>query len=234
MSGHYIVTISLWVAYFPYPGLLFLTPPRAALFTLFTVGMAGSSFQFLVLNSSTIENLSRRTKVWQLAVHVPRPLDSAAAARLPTITYPLARPNSPAEQAPQGRVFAILRSKPGENPWDRGALENIRSVMGKHWYDWILPIKHSPCRNHEREDSQFALGPIVDRIRAEAGLIHPLEPVSADGRRRRRRKRSRNSRTQLRQQTGIPSQHQGERGDGETLESGIASSGVNNNEAPST
>lgn len=167
--------------------------------------MTGSSFQFLVLNSSTIENLSRRTKVWQLAVHVPRPLASAAAARLPTIAYPLVRPNSPPQQAPQGRVFAILHSKPGENPWDRGTLENIRSVMGKHWYDWILPIKHSPCRNHEREDSQFALGPIVDRMRAEAGLIHPQEPVSADAKRRRRRKRSRKSRIQLRQQTGISS-----------------------------
>lgn len=205
------------------------------MFTLFTVGMAGSSFQFLVLNSSTIENLSRRTKVWQLAVHVPRPLDPAAAARLPTITYPLGKPNSPPEQARQGRVFAILRSKPGENPWDRGALENIRSVMGKHWYDWILPIKHSPCRNHEREDSQFALGPIVDRMRAEAGLIDPQELVSADAKRRRRRKRSRNFSNQSRQQTGIPSQHQGESGVGETVESGIASSGVNyNSEAPST
>lgn len=179
--------------------------------------MTGSSLNFLWLNSSTIENLSRRTKVWQLAVHIPRPLDSAAATRLPTIAYPLVSPNSPPEQAPHGKVFAILRSKPGENPWDRGALENIRSVMGKHWYDWILPIKHSPCCNHEREDSQFALGPVVDRMRTEAGLIHPQEPVSADAKRRRRRKRSRNSRTQSRQQTARFSQHQEGSGMGRIL-----------------
>lgn len=204
------------------------------MFTLFTVGMTGSSLQFLVLNSSTIENLSRRTKVWQLAVHIPRPLGSAAATRLPTIAYPLVSPNSPPEQSPQGKVFAILRSKPGENPWDRGPLENIKSVMGKRWYDWILPIKHSPCRNHEREDSQFALGPVVDRMRAEAGLIHPQEPVSADAKRRRRRRRSRNSRTQSRQHEAISSQHQGESGVVETPAPGIASSGVTNSEAPYT
>lgn len=196
--------------------------------------MTGSSLQFLVLNSSTIENLSRRTKVWQLAVHVPRPLDSAAATRLPIIAYPLVSPNSPPEQAPQGKVFAILRSKPGENPWDRGALENIRSVMGKHWYDWILPLKHSPCRNHEREDSQFALGPVVDRMRAEAGLIHPQESVSADAKRRRRRKRSRNPRTHSRRRSEISGQHKGESGVGKTPESGIASSGVTSSEAPYT
>lgn len=196
--------------------------------------MTGSSLQFLVLNSSTIENLSRRTKVWQLAVHVPRSLDSAAVTRLPTIAYPLVSPSSPPEQAPYGKVFAILRSKPGENPWDRGVLENIRSVMGTYWYDWILPIKHSPCRNHEREDSQFALGPVVDRMRAEAGLIHPQEPVSADAKRRRRRKRSINSRTQSRQQTARLSQHQGGSGVQETSESGLASSVTTNSEAPYT
>lgn len=196
--------------------------------------MTGSSLQFLVLNSSTIENLSRRTKVWQLAVHVPRPLDSAAATRLPSIAYPLVRPNSAPEQVPQGKVFAILRSKPGENPWDRGALENIRSVMGKNWYDWILPIKHSPCRNHEREDSQFALGPVVDRMRAEVGLIHPQESVSVDAKRRRRRRRSRKSRTRSKQQTELSSQHQGESGAKKTPVSGIASSGVTSSEAPYT
>ena len=196
--------------------------------------MSGSSLNFLVLNSSTIENLSRRNKVWQLAVHISRPLDSAAATRLPTIAYPLVSSNSPPEQAPHGKVFAILRSKPGENPWDRGALENIRSVMGTHWYDWILPIKHSPCHNHEREDSQFALGPVVDRMRAEAGLIYPQEPVSADAKRRRRRKRSINSRTQSRQQTARLSQHQGGSGVEETPESALASSGATHSEAPYT
>lgn len=204
------------------------------MFALFTVGMTGSSLKFLVLNSSTIENLSRRTKVWQLAVHVPQPLDSAAATRLPTIAYPLVAPNSPPDPAPLGKVFAILRSKPGENPWDRGALQNIRSVMGKHWYDWVLPIKPSPCRNHERDDSQFALGPVVDRMRAEAGLIYPQQPVSADPKRRRKSKRSRHSSPQPKQQTGMSNQRQGGTGFGESPESGIASSGVTTSEVAYT
>ncbi|KAK6367974.1 uncharacterized protein PV06_09299 [Exophiala oligosperma] len=44
----------------------------AALFFVFSAGMCGSSLQFAFLNSSTIENFTRKTKVWYLAVHVPR------------------------------------------------------------------------------------------------------------------------------------------------------------------
>lgn len=64
----------------------------------------------------------------------------------------------------------ILRSRPGENPWDRGPMENFKSVFGDRWYDWILPLKYSPCCNHDGSESQFALGPVVERMRKEAGL----------------------------------------------------------------
>ncbi|KIW51876.1 hypothetical protein PV05_10557 [Exophiala xenobiotica] len=44
----------------------------AALFFVFSAGMCGSSLQFAFLNSSTIENFTRKTKVWYLAVYVPK------------------------------------------------------------------------------------------------------------------------------------------------------------------
>lgn len=43
----------------------------SALFFLFTAGMCGSSLQFVFINSTTIENFSRKSKVWYLAVWVP-------------------------------------------------------------------------------------------------------------------------------------------------------------------
>lgn len=44
----------------------------SALFLLFTIGMAASSIQLSLVNSSTVENLSRKSKVWFLAVLIPR------------------------------------------------------------------------------------------------------------------------------------------------------------------
>lgn len=58
------------------PGFLdvhyFLLLGISALFTLFSLGMAGSSIQLAIINSTTVENLSRRSKIWFLAVLIPR------------------------------------------------------------------------------------------------------------------------------------------------------------------
>ncbi|KZF22954.1 DHHC zinc finger membrane protein [Xylona heveae TC161] len=75
------------------------------------------------------------------------------------------------------RTFAILRTKPGENPWDLGYYNNFKTVMGNHWYDWFIPVRHSPCTDHESGESAFAVGPIVDRLRAEAGILPSTSPL---------------------------------------------------------
>lgn len=51
----------------------FTNEDSAVLFSLFEIGMAGSSIQFALRNSTTIENLSGRATVWYLAVHINRP-----------------------------------------------------------------------------------------------------------------------------------------------------------------
>lgn len=172
----------------------------AAFFAPFTIGLTGSSLQFVILNTTTIENLSRRNKVWQLAIYIPRPL---ASPPFPIISYPLVSPSSPSQNPnPQPRTFAILHSKPGENPWDLGAFANFKSVMGERWYEWFIPLTHSPCCQHDRGESQFALGPVVQRMRVEAGLApapsreegieSPKGEKGVDGfARRKRRRRSR-------------------------------------------
>lgn len=71
------------------------------------------------------------------------------------------------------KTFAILHTKPGENPFDLGPYQNFKTVMGDHWYDWLLPIRYSPCCNHDRNHSQFPMGPVVQRMRAEAGIAGP-------------------------------------------------------------
>ena len=141
--------------------------------------MLGSSLQLSWLNSSTIENLNRHTKVWTLAILIPRPQDFYAARSglppmFPTVTYPetgseqseTAPPNTPR------REFAILHTRPGENPWDLGSrFANLCEVMGYSIFDWFVPLRHSPCADHSGQESAFALGPVVQRLRREAGII---------------------------------------------------------------
>ncbi|KAL9631145.1 MAG: hypothetical protein Q9164_006045, partial [Protoblastenia rupestris] len=178
INVHWIVTVAL-----------------AALFGLFTAGMTGSSLQFALVNTTTIENLSRKTVVYQLAVHMPQP--PQARPPFPTITYAIGQDSATSASSPDTmKTFAILHTRPGENPWDLGAYRNLKSVMGEHWYDWLLPIKHSPCSNHDRLDSQFEMGPVVDRLKREVGILPPVQEEKTQQRRGyRRRRRLQNEKT---------------------------------------
>ena len=99
--------------------------------------------------------------------------------------------NAPVEGQESGgiKTFAILHTKPGENPFDLGPYQNFKTVMGDHWYDWLLPIRHSPCCNHDRKDSQFPMSPVVQRMRAEAGIAGPEEFGEEKMHRKRKRRR---------------------------------------------
>ena len=136
--------------------------------------MSGSSLDFVFRNSTSIENLSK-ARVCTLAVYLPNLPDPNTEPRFQTITF-----QSPSSASPT-RTFAILHSKPGENPYDLGRLCNFKSVMGDRWIDWLLPLRSSPCCDHSGE-SAFALGPVVQRMKEEAKIV-PVET-----RRKRRRK----------------------------------------------
>jgi palmitoyltransferase len=157
--------------------------------------MTAGTTQLVLLNITTIENLTHKAKVWQLAVLNPRPetMGSSPSAtpkvaplqvtygppaqrqseRSPTIQSNHrsdASENRLAEASPPLRTFSILKTRPGENPWDLGKFKNFKSVMGDRWWDWFLPIKRSPCCNHDHGESAFLLGTVVDRMRREAGI----------------------------------------------------------------
>jgi palmitoyltransferase len=89
------------------------------------------------------------------------------------------------------RTFAILPMlKAGDNPWDLGSrISNFKTVMGTKVLDWFLPIRRSPCCNHEDAESQFQVGPVVDLLKSSVGFIPPREPSTLLRRRRRKRRR---------------------------------------------
>jgi palmitoyltransferase len=80
------------------------------------------------------------------------------------------RPREPlsARDLKATRTFTIVKMlEPGDNPWDLGsAHRNLETVMGTSILDWLLPIRRSPCCNHENNESQFAIGPKVASLRA--------------------------------------------------------------------
>ncbi|KAJ5685503.1 hypothetical protein N7536_008122 [Penicillium majusculum] len=165
----------------------------SGLFAFFTAGMTLSSVQMGIFNITTIENLNRRSAVWTLAIRVPEHLlerlwvsESPWAPTFRMVSYPLQTPSTPTQpqtkNPPSGErhVFAILHTLPGENPFDLGSpLKNLQQVMGYNIFDWLLPIKKSPCADHSSMESHFALGPVVTRLRLEAGLAPPPENGAA-------------------------------------------------------
>lgn len=186
----------------------------AALFLLFSTGMFSSSMQFAALNVTTIENFDRHRKVWYLCVYLPRPEETLsrieAQGKMVPRTIPYPRPpgeNAMVLQSALGeetggvggadelptsqwtRVFAILELPPGANPWDCGPLSNVREVMGYSVLEWLLPLKYSPCAQHDNPESMFKLGPAVEEAKREAGLVES-ESGEPSKRRKRRRRRS--------------------------------------------
>ena len=164
-----------------------VTVALGGLFLLFSFGITSSSVQLAMTNLTTVENLTKNTKVWYIAVLIPRPELSPPAGQPPkfmTITYP--RPPEeqlilqqhggyvpPAADTPSDnpmrsssrapshyippRTFAILETRKGENPFDLGRLENLKQVLGYNCLDWILPWKRSPCADHSSPISSFKM-----------------------------------------------------------------------------
>jgi palmitoyltransferase len=163
--------------------------------------MSVTSLKFAFVNSTSIEELNRKHKVWQMAVAIPEHMLNGRHTAGSSVT---SQPNGPmvgsykyvtfggnarnsessapnssidgkkdvekVDQRLPERTFALLRTPPGANPWSISPLENFKDVMGKNVIEWLLPLTYSPCSRHDRSDSQFTLGSVVDQLRKEAGI----------------------------------------------------------------
>ncbi|KOS21868.1 Palmitoyltransferase PFA5 [Escovopsis weberi] len=147
----------------------------ACVFGVFAFGMSLTSLRFILSNTTNIDQV-RKTYSMTLAIRIPR--TTPPSERYPTIVYPLRTRRLPApddlplsardQQAE--RKFAIVRAGPRENPWDLGFRDNWKSVMGDSLVDWLLPLRRSPCCNHESMESDYKYGPLVSQLRKRYGL----------------------------------------------------------------
>ncbi|KAL7621169.1 Palmitoyltransferase pfa5 [Parahypoxylon ruwenzoriense] len=179
----------------------------AAFFGLFTFLMTVTSMRYVLLNMTNVDMLGSRSKVYQLAVRVPR--GTGSTDRYTVVTYPLPRPGEVTSDRHNGtggprrvasgsslgiqaghprpiarddlatRTFAILKTEPGENPWDIGLQRNWQAVMGTNALDWFLPFRKSPCVNHEGHDSFYPMGQVLEDVRARYNLPSPTTDESA-------------------------------------------------------
>jgi palmitoyltransferase len=162
--------------------------------------MSAISLRLAMLNVTTIENLTRGAKIWSLAILIPPSIaanlntEGGMTPKFPTVSYSLspasASSNTQSRDSRGERIFAILQTD--QNPFDLGSpLRNLQQVMGYTACDWLLPIKLSPCTDHSSPESIYALGPVVQRLKREAGLEVSTrsDRDSADGSRRSRPRR---------------------------------------------
>lgn len=162
----------------------------AGFFGLFSFTMASLSLRFAIINTTNIENLRARDKVYQLAIRIPLSQTpnsdySTSPNDYETITFPLAHPNFDGnrfiyenqnqsvpnglerQQTPRSAAehkFAIVKTEVGENPWDTGSYyQNFQTVMGDEGLlDWLLPVRLSPCCAGK---GQYPVGPVVAKLR---------------------------------------------------------------------
>ncbi|PNS19059.1 hypothetical protein CAC42_1795 [Sphaceloma murrayae] len=190
----------------------------SGLFLLFTGGLAGKSVQDLCMGLTTVDAIDYAKRTVFVAVKLKRGQKPPAMAEgrpgdgkrqrnidVPwqgTIAYPFYTKGHQGERPRE--TFAILCTPPGLNPWNLGAGGNWKSVMGERWYDWFLPIKMSPCCNHENLESMYPLGPAFQELLIDAGIEEA--PREEARRRRRRRPSERSSRQERHHRRGSRSE----------------------------
>jgi len=167
-SGHWIAGIIL-----------------SSLYGFMGLGITARFGSYVLFNLTTVEDLQRGRPSHCFAVRIdsselPRPTrgeggDGENRPGFFWVRYPFGEePAAEQQQYRQGErrngreangagkemrytYFAILQPRPGANVWDRGWLQNWQSIMGKRPWDWVLPIKRSPCLKHD-DVSDFKLG----------------------------------------------------------------------------
>jgi palmitoyltransferase len=176
----------------------------AGLFGFIAIGMFGNTIRQQLLNLTTIEFLGSGERHFFIAVLVP-PGTQPRDELYPIITYPLSRQRraderrhdlaqEEAQVSSGARQFAVLQSRPGYNIWNCGRRNNLKSVLGERYIDWILPIRYPPCCSHDNCESDFPLGEDFEKLKSFYGL--PSTYAGLQRKRRRRRRSSHRDRNQ--------------------------------------
>jgi palmitoyltransferase len=141
--------------------------------------MSFSTAQLLWRNVSTIDSLSMKTKVFQLAIHDPNPPIPTLPATpdsnpyKPSGTRVWLPPNpGPGEEQ---RCFVIVRTQQGENPWRLDSrYANFKEGLGGGFLSWFKFWGVPKPGTSGGEQGFYRWNPeIIARLKKEAGI--PVE-----------------------------------------------------------
>jgi hypothetical protein len=133
----------------------------------------------------------------EATVEVPQP-EPVHIASLTTHAPTRDQPVVNSVSRPTSRMFAILETEPGSNPFDLGAANNFKEVMGKNVFEWLLPVRPSPCARRTNPYGMYKMGRVVYKLKKHAGILEEEDrsryrdtrPRSSYQRRRSRRRGS--------------------------------------------
>jgi len=146
-------------------------------FGLFTFSMHATTLRFIFINLTNVDIIRHKSRVYQLAIRVPR--GSQPTAQYGIITYPLFKPTADPHVSPDShaardrmatRTFAVVKTDMGENLWHLGYYQNWVSIMGTNVFDWLLPLRDSPCCHEENNRSFYRVGPLYETLRRRYNL----------------------------------------------------------------
>lgn len=149
--------------------------------------MTSTTLDFILRNTSTIDNLSASSKIYHIAIYDPNATQNPDQPSLNTsikrITFPDADPAHVGVGQYSRRTFVIAATEPGENPWRlESRLENFKEVMGERVWDWFLPIRNSPCAGGNKISHDLESGPptfrsmykfnpkLINRLKEQCGI----------------------------------------------------------------
>ena len=137
-----------------------LTIALGVLFFCLAGGTGTSAVLCASNNLTTLENVNMKTAVWQLMIQTKAKAGTKThAGKAEAIEAPEPLKNS----------FRLTKTTAGSNPYDMGVVKNFKQVLGRSWYDWLLPIRSSPfCEPHwPQGDERAQLSLVVEYLRQE-------------------------------------------------------------------
>lgn len=159
---------------------LSVTAGFAVFFMLLAGGTGLSALLLAGMNLTTLDNIHQKTATWRVAMLVKKDRQDGwrASAKVTALED-------------SGRTFVILETPAGCNPFDAGIMENLRQVLGRHWWDWFLPLWNSPlwyCGVGD-SDGTRTIYPSIEEKKETAGLGNMTPQVRSACDRMRRRQR---------------------------------------------
>jgi len=160
------------------PGTWIAALAVAAFCFLFIFGMFMNTFYNMAINCTTIEVMQKGCS-YNIAMRGETPSSSVNGSSQTGVLCEVQRSPS--------LSYIVLQTRSGENPWDGGFSKNVAEIMGHTIWEWLLPMKRSPCTVHTDTRGEFRWGRVVKTMMEEYGVGSAYTRSVRSSRSRRRR-----------------------------------------------